>query len=83
MQYTFSVGQAVRAKSRFPGRVRAGVYRIVSLLPPADDEVPRYRVRSVEHGVEWVVAEEGIEASAGETILPGLLIDGPWHRFTS
>jgi hypothetical protein len=72
MQYAFIVGQTVRAKSRFPGRVRAAMYRIVRLLTPADDEMPRYRVRSVEHGVEWVVAQDGIEASAGETILPGL-----------
>jgi hypothetical protein len=72
MQYAFIVGQTVRAKSRFPGRVRAAMYRIVRLLPPADDEMPRYHVRSVEHGVEWVVAQDGIEASAGETILPSL-----------
>jgi hypothetical protein len=72
MQYAFIVGQTVRAKSRFPGRVRAAMYRIVRLLPPADDEMPRYRVRSVEHGVEWVVAQDGIEASAGETILSSL-----------
>jgi hypothetical protein len=72
MQYAFIVGQAGRAKGRFPDRVRAGMYRIVRLLPPADDEMPRYRVRSIEHGVEWVVAQDGIEASAGEIIFSSL-----------
>jgi hypothetical protein len=35
------------------------MYQIVRLLPPtAGDDVPRYRVRSVPDGVEWVVAQD-------------------------
>jgi hypothetical protein len=60
MQYVFVVGQAVRAKSRFPGRIGAKRYRILRLLPP-DQQMPSYRVRSIPEGVEWVVAQDRIE----------------------
>jgi hypothetical protein len=72
MQYTFIVGQVVRARSRVSGRLGARWYRVVRLLPPPDDEVPRYRVRSIADGGEWVVAQDRIEpASASRNISPG------------
>ena len=60
MQILFEVGQAVRAKSRLSGRIGTSLYRIVQLLPPADREMPLYRVRSIPDGVEWVVAQDRI-----------------------
>ena len=64
MQYTFVVGQAVRARGRFPGRTGVKIFRVAFLLPVAGDEVPRYRVRSVSDSVEWTVDQDCIEACA-------------------
>jgi hypothetical protein len=62
MQYTYFVGQMVRTAGRFPSQSGARMYQIVRLLPPtAGDDVPRYRVRSVPDGVEWVVAQDRLK----------------------
>jgi len=61
MESGFLVGQMVRTKGKFPGRAGKKLYKIVRLLPPSDDNLPRYSVRSVQDGVEWVAAQEALE----------------------
>jgi hypothetical protein len=63
MQYMFILGQAVQGRSGLSGRIGTSVYRIVQLLPPADPVMPLYRVRSIAHGIEWIVAEDRIVAA--------------------
>ena len=60
MQYMFSIGQVVQGKSSLSGRIGTSVYRIVQLLPTADPVMPLYRVRSIPHGIEWIVAQDRI-----------------------
>ncbi len=60
MQYMFILGQAVQGKSGLSGRTGTSVYRIVQLLPTTDHVMPLYRVRSIAHGIEWIVAEDRI-----------------------
>jgi len=67
MQYAFSVGEIVRAKSSFQGRTCAERYQVVCLLPPTDGELPCYQIRSVRDGVEWVVAQDRIEPGSEAT----------------
>jgi len=67
MTFRYLVGQIVRAKGQFPGRAGKKLYQIVRLLPVADHELPRYCVRSVQDGVEWTAAQDGLEP---ESALP-------------
>jgi hypothetical protein len=60
-RYSYLVGQIVRARGQFPGRSGKRLYQVVRLLPPADSGPPRYCIRSVLDGVEWVTAQDGIE----------------------
>ncbi len=62
MHYSFCVGQVVRAKRRDPDRSAGTAYEVLLLLPPAADDVPLYRVRSLSSGIEWVAREDRIES---------------------
>ena len=64
MQYIYSVGQIVRARSPFEGRPRARMYQITRLLPPVADDLPQYRMRNVTDGVEWTVGQDRIEPAS-------------------
>jgi hypothetical protein len=61
MESEYLVGQMVRIKGHFPGRTGKKLYQIVRLLPPTDDNLPWYCVRSVQDGVEWVAVQDGLE----------------------
>lgn len=61
MQYTYLVGQIVRAKSRLRDRPRVALYQVTRLLPSELDATPCYQVRSLQDGVEWVIAQDRLE----------------------
>jgi hypothetical protein len=62
MRHAFSIGQVVRARGRVWDRPRVAVYMVTRLLPRARGlDFACYQVRSIPDGVEWIVAEDGIE----------------------
>lgn len=60
--HLFTVGQAVRLRSGFRGRLHfAGIYHITGTLPPTGDS-PQYRIRSDGEHYERVTTQERLEA---------------------
>ncbi len=60
-RHKFKVGQLVHYLRR--GGV-FGVYQVTQLLPPAEDEVFQYRIKSVNEAHERVVKENELRSAA-------------------